>query len=360
MNSITIKEKEHNFPIFLPDATRAVTKSIDSMDMLKSKVRGCVVNTYHLMTSPGIDVLQEFGGIKGYMNFDGLVVSDSGGWQVFSLIHRSNKKGSITDEGVVFSIGGAKDTLFTPEKSLQTQFGIGSDIMICLDDFTPPDGDSYAIKQSVERTTHWAKRTKVEYARICNEKGLNDKNRPHLFAVVQGAKSKEMRKKSADELIEIGFDGYGFGGYLIDENGNLDFEMMEYLSRLIPDDKPKFALGTGSPHEIAICYEYGWDIFDCTLPTRDARHQRLYVFNWEPKSLKDVQNPDIHGHVSIRKAQYSKDNGPISEFCDCHTCKNYSKAYLNHLFRIGDTAAYRLATIHNLRTYTMLIEALTA
>lgn len=358
VKSLNIKNKKYEMPIFLPDATRAVTKSIDSVDMQNSKVRGCVVNTYHLMSEPGVAVLQEFNGIKNFMNFNGLVVSDSGGWQVFSLIHRNNKGGSITDKGVTFSLGKAKKTLFTPELSIQTQFEIGSDIVICLDDFSPPNGDKKVVEESVNRTTLWAKQCRKEFDRLCEAQGLDEKTIPHLFAVVQGARHKDLREKSATELKEIGFDGYGFGGYLIDDQGNLDFEMLEYLAGLIPDDLPKFALGTGTPHEIAMCHKLGWDIFDCTLPTRDARHQRLYVFNENPINAKDLLNKEIHGRIQIKKQKYSKDKNPISEFCDCYTCENFSKAYLQHLFSIKDTAAYRLATIHNLRHYTKTIELL--
>ncbi|MFZ5424579.1 MAG: tRNA-ribosyltransferase family protein [Patescibacteria group bacterium] len=358
MKSITIKNKAYDFPIFLPDATRAVTKSIDSNDMVFAEVRGCVVNTYHLMSEPGVSVLKHFGGIKGFMKFDGLVVSDSGGWQVFSLIHRNKKAGTITDKGVTFSLGGAKKKLFTPEKSIQVQMDIGSDIVICLDDFSPPEGDDIAIEESVVRTTKWAKRCREEFDRQCEVRKLDDSSRPHLFAVVQGARSKPMRDKSATELREIGFDGYGFGGYLIDEEGNLDLDMMEYLASIIPNDLPKFALGTGSPHEIAMCYQLGWDIFDCTLPTRDARHQRLYVFTEEPNSVDALLKEETYGYVQIKREKYRRDERPISDFCDCYTCKNYSRAYLQHLFSIKDTSAFRLATIHNLWTYNKLISLL--
>ncbi|MBT7349245.1 queuine tRNA-ribosyltransferase family protein [candidate division WWE3 bacterium] len=357
ITEVKIKGQVHKLPIFLPDATRAVTKSIDSLDMTASNVRGAVVNTYHLMTEPGTDVLQKFGGVKDFMNYEGLVVSDSGGWQVFSLIHRSGLPGKITDEGVTFSLGGAKDQLFSPEKSIKVQFDIGSDIIICLDDFTPPEASKAENEATVDRTTLWAKRCKREYENQLIKRKLSTDERPMIFAVVQGHKDKDLRKKSADSLKAIGFDGYGFGGYLIDESGNLDLEMSKYIADLIPSDRIKFALGFGKPWDIASLYKMGWDIFDCTLPTRDARHMRLYTFSGKPEEL-DLAKRESYELLSINRGKFVEDQSPISPYCSCHTCKNYSRAYINHLFRIKDTSAYRLATIHNLWTYNKVIEVI--
>lgn len=358
MKTTVIRGVTYTLPQFLPDATRAVVKSIDSGDLKLSKIEGVVVNTYHLMNEPGGSVIQACGGIKEFMHFDGLTVTDSGGWQIFSLIHRNKNAGKITDKGVTFALGVKKRKLFTPEDSIELQFKIDSDIIICLDDFTPPDGTKERVLESVTRTTLWAKRCKKKYLEICESKGLTDETRPHIYAVVQGGSDLALRKKSADELIEIGFDGFGFGGYMIDENSDLDLEVSEKLANLIPIDKPRFALGTGSPYEIAMCFKYGWDIFDCTLPTRDARHMRLYVFNKEPLVKEDLFNKDIYGFVYIKREAFTRDTGRISEFCDCYTCQNYSRAYLHHLFKIEDTLAFKLATIHNLRHYTKVIELL--
>lgn len=358
LKNLTIKGKTYKLPIYLPDATRAVTKSVDSLDLIGAGVKGAVVNTYHLMTQPGITVLEKFNGVKSFMNFNGLIASDSGGWQIFSLIHRNKNLGTITDKGVTFSFGGGKKKLFSPEKSIETQFSINSDIVICLDDFTSPTAKENEIKESVERTIRWAKASKIEYLRQIELRKLTKNESPLIFAVIQGGMNKELRKYCAEKLIEIGFDGYGFGGYVIDEGKGLNLEISKYIADLIPNDKIKFALGTGTPIEIANLYEMGWDIFDCTLPTRDGRHKRLYTFTQEPKSFSDLKNPETYKFVHIDKEIYRRDESPISEFCDCHTCKNFTKAYLHHLFNIEDTLAYRLATIHNLRTYTKLIEVL--
>lgn len=346
--NLNIKGKTYDLPIFLPDATRALVKSADTADIMEAGVRGVVVNTYHLMNTPGTKLLEKTGGVKGFMNFPGLVVSDSGGWQVFSLIHRSGLPGEITDAGVIFSINNKSKAIFTPELSIQTQFSIGSDIIICLDDFTPPDAADEVIRDSVERTIKWAKRSKEEYLRIVDEKKLDETTRPLLFAVIQGGWNREMRAYCAEKLIEIGFDGYGYGGYVVDEaTGKLDLEISKFIANLIPDDKYKFALGVGKPEDIVGCYKAGWQIFDCTLPTRDARHKRLYI-----------HEGDLYKFIYINKSIFSDDLSPIDPTCDCHTCRNYTKAYMHHLFKIADPLAYRLATIHNIRFYTRLTEKL--
>ena len=374
MENLKLKNSLIKLPIYLPDATRGVVKGTDSMDLIHAKVEGVVVNTYHLQkfqdwngsgmttqagAAAGIKRLPALalGKLKNFMNFNGLVVSDSGGWQVFSLIHRNGGHGNISDEGVVFSLGGEKE-MFTPEKSIQTQFALESDIMICLDDFTSPNAFSSEIRASVERTILWAKKSKDEYTKILRERSIADSERPLLMAVIQGGLDKEARIYCAEKLMEIGFDGYGFGGYVVDENGELDLEISEFIADLIPNDKLKFALGVGTPYQIAICRQMGWDIFDCTLPSRDARHKRLYIFAHEPEKLDDLLRKETYGYIYINKSIYACDEGPIERNCDCYACKNYSRAYLHHLFKIHDTLAFRLATIHNLRHYTRLMRYL--
>jgi len=358
VKSLTVKGKTYDLPIFLPDATLGVVRGLDSLDLNSIGIRGVVVNTYHLASDPGALVLRKFGGIKNFMKFSGLVVSDSGGWQVFSLIHRNKNSGRINDEGVKFSVGGKKGEIFTPEMSVRMQFEIGSDIIICLDDFTPPNASPEKTLESVERTTLWAKRSKEEYERQLVQRGLDNETRPLIFSVVQGDRSKELRQKSARELIGIGFDGFGYGGYMIDENGGLDKEMSKFIVELIPNDKVKFALGTGTPWDIAYLYSVGWNVFDCTLPTRDARHKRLYSFKSAPENSSDLLNKAFYEFIYINRTKYQQDESPISKYCDCLACTNYSKAYVNHLFKINDTLALRLATIHNLRVYTKVIELL--
>ncbi len=231
-----------------------------------------------------------------------------------------------------------------------------SDIVICLDDFTSPTAAKARAKESVERTVLWAKRSKLEFEKQCTKRKLTNNQKPLLLAVIQGGWDKDLRKLCAEKLIEIGFDAYGYGGYAVNEDTGLDMELSDYIAKLIPDTALKFALGNGKPIDIARLRQMGWDLFDCTLPTRDSRHQRLYNFTKAPKKYKDLCNPKTYEYLYINKAMYTTDQSPISKNCDCHTCKNYTRAYLHHLFKIQDTLAYRLATIHNLRHYTKLIQ----
>ncbi len=356
--TFTVKNKLYRLPIYLPDATLGVVRGVDARDLEAAGVEGAVVNTYHLLTDPGISVLKKLGGIKKLMNFPGLITSDSGGWQVFSLIHRRKNAGSITDKGVTFSIGGAKKKLFTPEKSIQVQFEIGSDLVVCLDDFTSPAATEEQIKESVERTLHWAERCKAEFDRQIEIRKFTEKTRPKLLSVIQGHNNRDSRAYCAQKLLEIGCDGLGLGGYPIKENGELDLDLAQFIVDLIPKDKIKFALGVGKPYEIAACAAMGWEVFDCTLPTRDGRHKRLYNFAKDPDqlSLEELANPQNYEFIYIRREKFQESPESISSFCDCHTCRNFSRAYLRHLFNINETLAFRLATIHNLRVYTKVIE----
>lgn len=352
MENLNVKGNSYSLPIYLPDATKAVVKGLSKQDLIDSNVDGVVVNTYHL-ASKG---LIKFGGIKNFMNFEGLVVSDSGGWQVFSLIHRRAGQGKITDDGVIFEKG---QKIFTPEDSIRAQFEIGSDIIICLDDFTSPTASNEEIKKSVDRTILWAERCKSEFKKIVFEKNFTSETRPLLFSVIQGHFNKELRSYCANELMKIGFDGYGFGGYPINLEGNLDLEISEYVANLIPEDAYKFALGVGRPWDIAQLYEFGWEIFDCTLPTRDARHNRLYVFKDSPDKNSDkLKSKDFYEYIYINKGLYENDLSPISDFCECPVCKNYSRAYIHHLNKIKDLAYLRLSAVHNLWTYNKVIELL--
>lgn len=352
---------ELKYPVYLPDATRGVVKALDFVDVKYAGVEAVVVNTLHLNDTLGSEFLHKMGGIKKLMNFNGFVTSDSGGWQIFSLIKRRGGLGKITDDGVVFTLGtkNSSKKLFTPTDSINMQMAIGSDLIVCLDDFCSPTATLEQVKESVDRTVLWAKQSKKYFDEYCNKNQLE--TRPKIMAVIQGGWDHSSRKECTERLCEIGFDAYGFGGYVIDDTTHqLDLEISEYIAHLIPDDKIKFALGVGKPHDISMCSSFGWQMFDCTLPTRDARHKRLYVFNYKPQSRVDMLNRDLYGYVYIDKEIYSHDLGPIDPLCDCHTCKNYSKAYLRHLFKIGDFSAYRLSAIHNIRHFTKVTEFLRA
>lgn len=358
LKDLLIRNKKINFPIFLPDATKAVIKSLDSFDLKEAGIEGIVVNGFHLMTNPGITVLKSFGSVKYFMNWEGLVVSDSGGFQLLSMIRENKSFGSVNTNGAIFypsSLGNRKK--LTPEKSIQFQISLGSDILICLDDCPSINASWEENISSVDRTIEWAKRCKEEFQRQLQTRKIQN-NYPLLFAVIQGGNDKSLREKCAEELIKIGFDGFCFGGWPLNKDGKFNKEILSFTAQLMPDSLPKFALGVGNPRAIVDCFLMGYNIFDCVLPTRDARHQRLYMFLDMPEK-SDIFNSDkITEFVYIMDQKYIKDIRPISIFCDCYTCKNYSKAYLHHLFSINDSLAYRLATIHNLRTYTKLIEIL--
>ncbi len=355
INSKTVK-----FPVYLPDATRAVIRSIGVEDLRAAKIEGIVVNPYHLLSQPGLPVIEKAGGVGRFMSWDGLAVSDSGGWQLLSMVHKDKNLGRINDNGVVFnlnSLGEKKKQIFTPEKSISVQFALKADLIVCLDDCPGISANVNDFKISVERTVYWAKRGKEEFLRQ-KEKNKDKNYRPSLMAVVQGGPDRKLRKRCANELIKIGFDAYGFGGWTLNEKGAVDFKLLKIVSQLLPNNKPKFALGVGDPWAIVNGFNLGYQIFDCVLPTRDARHQRLYVFKTDPAKTDILKNKNIHQYLYVNKEKQADNLKPVSDFCDCLLCRNYSRAYLRHLFKIKDSLAWRLSTIHNLRTYSRLIELL--
>jgi queuine tRNA-ribosyltransferase len=351
----TIRGKNINLPIFCPDATRGVLRATDSVDIQAAGIAGLIVNTFHLLNTPGIEALQSAGGITKFMNWPGLTISDSGGFQIFSLIHRKSGVGKITDDGVSFNLDGTKHYV-TPETCIATQFDIGADVLICLDDCADQTISESEMSKSVDRTIDWAKRCRDEYDRQISARNLTQATRPLLFAVVQGGNYIEQRKRCAQELTKIGFDGFGFGGWPIGEDGKLNTKALEATVQYTKNSKYHYALGVGDPKSCVECSQMGYNIFDCVLPTRDARHGRLYI--WRNTPSPELLNGDFYEYLRIDKQAYSSDNTPISPYCDCYTCQNYSKSYLRHLFKVNDTLAYRLATIHNIRFYAQLFEQL--
>jgi queuine tRNA-ribosyltransferase len=230
--------------------------------------------------------------------------------------------------------------------------------VVCLDDFTPPNCSYEEAQDTVNRTILWARRSKEEFEKQCKKLNLNTKKRPYLLAVVQGGDFLDLRKYCAEELTKIGFDGFGYGGWPIKSDGNFNYNVAQVIKDNTPDNYFLYGLGIGKPHEIVNLSRMGYHIFDCVLPTRDARHKRLYVYN--AKSIEDINlnSPNFYEFYVPDKQKYFKDDSPVSTACDCLLCKNYSRAYLAHLFRIKETTALRLATIHNLRFYSILVEKL--
>ncbi|MGQ9630279.1 MAG: tRNA guanosine(34) transglycosylase Tgt [bacterium] len=357
MKTIKTMHGDMRLPAFLPDATYGVVRGLDSHDLKSCGVAGLVVNAYHLMLHPGARSIQKMGGCHKFMSWDGPILSDSGGFQVFSLIHRNPKLGTIRENEIIFNVDGKKRKL-TPEKCIQTQFHLGSDIMMCLDDCIHPEDSPEANRKSVERTIKWAEMCKKEFEKLTSQKFKGKGERPLLFAIVQGGNDRALRKLCAGELLKIGFDGYAFGGWPVDSDGNLLKGILEHTANLIPEDLPKYAMGVGKPEDVVACVEMGYNLFDCVIPTRDARHRRLYIFNAEREGDIDLSRGDFYEPLYIQDLKHIKDEGPISEVCDCFSCRNYSLSYIRHLFKVKETLAYRLATIHNLRFYMQLMERL--
>jgi len=344
-------------PAFLPDATRAVVRALDCSDLDSCGVAGLVVNTLHLANHPGATVVARAGGVHRFMGWRGPIVSDSGGFQVFSLARESADLVRVTRDGLQYRRHKKDDKhLLTPEKCIQQQFDLGSDIIYCLDHCTHPSESSEAQCVSVTNTIDWARRCKAEFNKRVER--LTEAERPKLFAAVQGGPDPALRRRCSAELQAIGFDGYGFGGWPINDDGAL-VDAVAQVAELLPRNAPKHALGIGKPHNIVAAFRLGYDIFDCVLPTRDARHGRLYVLDegWEGACKVGGK---FQSFVYAMDDCHIADGRPIDAACDCRTCQRYSRAYLHHLFRTDEGVAHRLATIHNLRTYARLMARLAA
>ena len=357
MKVLTLPHGDVPLPAFFPDATRGSIRCADSFDLENCHVEGLVMNTFHLMTKPGPSAVKAMGGLNAFTGWKYPILTDSGGFQVFSLIRENAKYGEITPSQVVFKTNGGDKTVLTPEKCIKTQFAFGPDIMMCLDCCTHPD-DSYEVnKKAVEITIKWAERCKKEYLSILKESKI--KTPPLLFGIIQGGNDYALRKECAQALLGIGFDGYGFGGWPLDKSGNLITGILEYTANLMPDNSIKYAMGIGKPEGIVLCHKMGYNLFDCVIPTREARNNRLYVFSDKFLSSGEIGfSGGFYEYYYPLDDKYYRDMKPVSKICDCLLCKNYSRAYLRHLNITSDPLAARLSTIHNLRFYTMLMEAL--
>lgn len=338
-------------PVFLPDATRAAVKFLGASDLEKLGLPVLVVNTLHLYLEPGLEVIKKAGGVNKFMNFNGPILSDSGGYQVFSLIHKNNKMGKISDQGAEFKspLTGTKHTL-TPEKSMQIQFALGSDMMVVLDDCPPNDYHKADIRVAVARTIKWAKRSKQEFAKQIKKRKITSL-KPLLFGVIQGGQSKELRKKCAEALIKIGFSGYGFGARPVDAKGKFLQAILSYTAQLIPENSIRFGLGIGTPADIIRSVQMGWDMFDCVIPTREGRHGRIYRFKNSDLRFKN----DFYEIINITNAKYKKDFSLINKDSKLPDLRNLSKAYLHHLFKVNEPLGQRLATLNNLEFYLDLM-----
>ncbi len=342
-------------PAFLPDATLGVVRCVDSRDLEECGIPALVMNTYHLMIKPGSTTINSMGGLHSFSGWRKPILTDSGGFQAFSLVHQNPKMGYFSNDGITFQPeGAARKYKLTPEKCIQLQMGYGSDILVCLDDCTHIDAPESDQENSVQRTITWAKRCKKEFIKLLDQKQQRS-ILPKLFAVVQGGGIRSLRKKCAEALLDIGFDGYGFGGWPLDSHGNLLTDILGYSREIIPAQFPMHALGVGHPLNIARCYRLGYDLFDSAMPTRDARHGRLMRFTSDMPSISP-ESSDWFEYVYIHDEKYIRSDEPLSATCDCHTCQSCSLGFLRHLFKIEDSLYLRLATIHNLRFITRLME----
>ena len=322
-------------PVFMPVGTQGTIKALDANDMLELGAKIILGNTYHLYLRPGSKLIKDFGGLHGFSKFPYSFLTDSGGFQAFSL--SSNSKAD--ENGIVFKshIDGSRH-YFTPKSVLDTQYDLNSDIMMILDDLVALPNTNERIKKSIERTTKWAKEA-ITYHMEQKSRGIGVNQ--NIFAIIQGGTNKEFRRLSAMQLCELtNYDGFAIGGLSVGEP-NIDmYETVEHTTQFMPKDKPRYLMGVGTPEDLIENIHRGVDMFDCVMPTRNARNGTLFT---------------TFGKINIKKAQYKDDKSPIDEACSCYTCKNFSKAYLNHLFRAGEITYFRLASIHNIHYYLNLM-----
>ncbi|MBF1090360.1 MAG: tRNA guanosine(34) transglycosylase Tgt [Solobacterium sp.] len=316
-------------PMFMPVGTQATVKFV-SPEELKDLGSGVVLaNTYHLWLRPGEDIVDQAGGVQKFMNYKGPMLTDSGGFQVFSLADQRK----ITEEGVTFKNSLNGDTLFlSPEKSIQIQNKIGADIIMSFDECIPYPATREYVEKSTERTLRWALRGKQAHSRPEEQA---------LFGIVQGGDYADLRKYCAEKLIEMDFPGYAIGGTSVGEDKETMYRMVKWASDALPFDKPRYLMGVGAVNDLLEAVSRNVDMCDCVLPTRIARHGTLMT---------------SEGRISIRKAIYKNDFTPLDPECDCYTCRNYTKAYLNHLQRTNEGFGTRLMSIHNLRFLVKLME----
>lgn len=355
INHLALPHGSLALPEFLPDATRGFVRTLDAVDLERCGVNALVMNAYHLMQTPGSTTVQALGGLHKMSGWNRPIITDSGGFQIYSLIHQNPKAGSINNKGATFRLGdGEKKVNLTPEKSIQLQLGYSADVVICLDDCTHVDAPYEAQQLSVRRTIDWARRAKAEYVRILDEKRVPEADRPLIFGVIQGGGSPHLRAECAQALLEIGFDGYGYGGWPLDSHGSLLTSTLAQVRSLVPGSLPLHALGVASPANVLACARMGYNLFDGAMPTRDARHSRLYAFTIDPAANIRLSG-DWFSYIYILDDRYIKDSTPISAHCDCLLCTRYSAGYLRHLLKTGDSLGLRLATIHNLRFMAQLM-----
>jgi len=316
-----------NTPIFMPVGTNATVKAMRPENLREAGAQIILANTYHLYLRPGHRLVEQLGGLHRFMAWDGPILTDSGGFQVYSLAELRK----ITEEGVAFRshIDGSPH-LLTPELSIKIQEALGADIIMCFDECPPAEAERGYVERSLAMTTRWAQRCKEAHCRTDQ----------HLFGIVQGGRFSDLRQRSLQELQEIGFDGYALGGLSVGEEKPVMHEVMDACSDLLPREYPRYIMGIGTPEDLVEAVWRGYDMFDCVMPTRNARNGMLFT---------------SQGRVNIKRKQYEDDQGPLDPDCGCYVCRTYSRAYLRHLFRSGEILSSMLNTHHNIAWYLNLM-----
>lgn len=333
--TITTAHSTIQTPIFMPVGTVGSVKSLDMYDM--NDILGAQIilaNTYHTYLRPGDQTIAAMGGLHGFSTYPKSFLTDSGGFQAFSLSNISKP----TESGIQFKshIDGSMH-FFTPEKVIDIQNNLGSDIMMILDDLVALPATQERIKTSIDRTTQWAKQS-IEYFRHKQSLGIG--THQNIFAIIQGGTDLAFRTQSATELCAMDYDGFAIGGLSVGESNNLMYDTVEHTTPLMPFDKPRYLMGVGTPEDLVENIDRGIDMFDCVMPTRNARNGTLFT---------------TYGRINIRGAKFKLDSEPIDPACECYTCKRYSRAYLHHLFRAKELTFFRLASLHNLHYYLWLV-----
>jgi queuine tRNA-ribosyltransferase len=329
LGKIITSHGEVRTPVFMPVGTQATVKTLSPEDLKCVGAEIILSNTYHLFLRPGHELIREFGGLHRFMNWNRPVLTDSGGFQVFSLAELRK----VTDEGVTFQShidGGAKHVI-TPEYAVAIQEALGADIIMAFDECIPYPATKDYAQESMNRTHRWAKR--------CRE--AKKETGQALFGIIQGGMYADLRKQSAEMLVDIGFEGYAIGGLSVGETKPLMYEMIEATVPRLPAERPRYLMGVGTPEDLVEGVDRGIDMFDCVMPTRNARNGTFFT---------------SFGKLSIRNSRYERDHGPLDPECGCYTCRTFSRAYLRHLFNAGEVLALRLGTLHNLAFYIGLMK----
>jgi len=325
--SLSVARGEIPTPAFMPVGTAGSVKGLNVDEVRECGASIVLANTYHLYLRPGHDVVADLGGLHRFMQWDGPILTDSGGYQVFSMAALRR----IDDDGVSFRAPyDGSDHRLTPERSMEIQAALGSDIAMAFDECPPGDADRAEVERAVERTTAWARRSVAAYS----GPGV-------VFGIVQGGVFPELRERSAAELLELDFRGYAIGGVSVGEPDATVLDTIEQTAAHLPEDRPRYLMGVGRPRDLVLAVARGIDLFDCVMPTRNARCGTLFT---------------SRGRVNIKRAEHRRDAGPLDPDCPCDTCRRYSRGYLRHLYTTGEILASRLNTLHNLTYYLGLMK----